>query len=313
MPSPTGPLRFTQTFRAAAIGHRAVEAIREPGMGRVIGSTSRGIFILSPPQRIIFLSYESYAGPLTINLNLPQAQTLPASQDQEADLQHDEIILPELSTHILLDQSKIWLPPAPPNSILPLNLVNQLLRSLVNKVIERKRGVGFVPLLSFILDLPARPTVPLSLQPTIANVLLLKQNFLVQPLSASLPQIKDLMGLGRGLTPSGDDFINGLLLVLNRIPQRAGLQPQLSEFNQQIVDLAFSKTTSLSANLIEAATLGSADERLLYAVDGLLTGSLQTNEILAALDAYGSSSGVDALAGAALVIQALIGNEKHPA
>jgi hypothetical protein len=313
MPSSTGPLRFTQTFRAAAIGHRAVEVVREPVMGRVIGSISRGIFILAPPQQIIFLSYEDYAGPLTINLNLPQAQTLPASQDQEVDLQHDEIILPELRTHILLDQSRIWSPPAPPESILTLNLVDQALRSLVNKVIEKKRGVGLAPLLPFILDLPARPTVPISLQPTIANVLLLKQNFLVQPLSASLPQIKDLMGLGRGLTPSGDDFINGLLLVLNRVPQRANFQPQLTEFNHQIVELAFSKTTSLSANLIEAAALGSADERLLFAVDGLLTGLHQTNEILAALDAYGSSSGIDALAGAALMIQALIGNEKHPA
>jgi hypothetical protein len=309
MPSPTGPLRFTQTFRAAVIGHRALEVVREPVMGRVIGSTARGIFILAPPQRIIFLSYETYPGPLTINLNLPQAQSLPASQDQEVDLQHDEIILPDLGTHILLDQSPIWSPPPPPDSILPLNMVDKILRSLVNKVIESRRGVGFVPLLPFILDLPARPTVPLSLQPTIANVLLLKQTILSQPLSASLPQIKELMGIGRGLTPSGDDFINGLLLVFNRIPQRAAFQPQLYEFNHQIVELAFSKTTSLSANLIEAATLGSADERLLRAVDGLLTGSLQTNEIMAALDAYGSSSGVDALAGAALVIQALIDKE----
>ena len=187
MPFSTSPLRFTQTLHAAAVGHRASQVLREPASGQVIGATSRGIFILIPQQRVVFLSHETFAGPLTINL--AGSQPLPVSLGQSVDLQPDVIVFPELSAHILLDQALIWTPPAPAESILPFAQLDQALRALVAKVIEKKRGVGLVPLLPFIFDLPARPTVPITLQPTIANVVLLKQHLLQQPLSASLPQI----------------------------------------------------------------------------------------------------------------------------
>ncbi len=302
---PTSPLRFTQTFHAAAIGHKAAEVTAAPATGRVTGSTSRGVFILVPEQRVIFLSYEPHRGPQTVNLDPPPAQALPVFQGQEVNLAPDEIGLPELNAHILIDRRLTWRPPAPPEPLRPAGELAAALRSLARRVIETRRGAGLVPLLPFILDLPARPTVPISLQPTISAVLLLKQNLLTRPLEASLPQVKELMGLGRGLTPSGDDLITGLLLIFNRIPLRQDIRAQLPAFAQQIIELAYAKTTSLSANLIEAAVQGSADERLLTAADGLLGGALSEAQILASLEAYGSSSGFDAFAGMALLIEAL--------
>jgi hypothetical protein len=306
MRTPTAPLRFTQTLQASFIGHLAADILREHQDATVIGTTSRGIFLLTQRQRMIFLSYENFRGPLTVNLEIQPDQPLPVFNGQAAALLPDEIALPDLGVHILLDQAQNWLPPSPPATILVLHQIDAVLRQIARIVIETKRGVGFVPLLAFIFDLPARPTVPISLQPTIVNVVLLKQLLLQPPLSASLPQIKDLMGLGRGLTPSGDDFINGLLLTFNRIPQRVQYQAQLDELNREVVEMAFSKTTALSANLILAAAHGSADERLLRALDGLITGALSPDQIIQILDTYGSSSGIDALAGISLLFQALI-------
>ena len=56
------------------------------------------------------------------------------------------------------------------------------------------------------------------------------------------------------------------------------------------------QTTHLSANLIECAIQGQADQRLMNALDGLMT----TENALAWIDGlltWGNSSGMDALAG----------------
>lgn len=299
-------LRFTSTYHTSAVGHLAFNQLSQTSAGRIIGSTSRGFFILSAAQRVIFVSYEAERGPLTVNLADPPQQPLPVTIGQEVQLEPDEIIIPDLGSHLLIEHNLRWSPPIPPGQSAPLDAVDRVLRQIVRVVMEKKRGSGFVPLLAFIFDLPARPTVPISLQPSITNVIILKQQLLARPFTESLGQIKDFMGLGRGLTPSGDDLICGLLLVLNRLPEKPVFQPQLAEFNEQVVELAFSKTTSLSASLIEAASMGSADERLIRAFDGLLTGELSPEDILTSLEAYGSSSGIDALAGASIVFQALI-------
>ena len=111
-------------------------------------------------------------------------------------------------------------------------------------------------------------------------------------------------GLGSGLTPSGDDLILGMVLALNRcrawIPDEAGL----TRVNEQVIRAARAKTTSLSANLIECATLGQADERLVAALDGILTGNRPVEHCAQDLCSWGSTSGADALVGMALAITA---------
>src|SRR5690606_30402866 len=70
-----------------------------------------------------------------------------------------------------------------------------------------------------------------------------------------------LLGLGRGLTASGDDFILGFLLLRNRWPANHADASWAQTLNQAIVDAAYARTTTLSANLIECATRGESDER----------------------------------------------------
>ncbi|MGD2155610.1 MAG: DUF2877 domain-containing protein [Anaerolineales bacterium] len=106
-----------------------------------------------------------------------------------------------------------------------------------------------------------------------------------------------LLGMGSGLTPSGDDLIIGLLLSLNR--WESVLQPgnDISILNKNVVEAAYRDTTTLSANLIECAALGLADERLIQANDYLAVGNFQLPEISSGLLNWGNSSGIDALAG----------------
>jgi hypothetical protein len=61
----------------------------------------------------------------------------------------------------------------------------------------------------------------------------------------------------------------------------------------------------LSANLIECAASGKADERLIDALDGIMTGSPGPEECATLLLSWGNSSGGDSLAGMALALSLL--------
>ena len=92
-------------------------------------------------------------------------------------------------------------------------------------------------------------------------------------------------------SPAGDDFISGYLLV------RSYQQSEKVGNVEQLIELAYQKTTSLSANLIACAAQGAADERLLNMLRFLATGEGDLEEIREELLSYGSSSGIDSLAG----------------
>jgi hypothetical protein len=178
------------------------------------------------------------------------------------------------------------------------------LREVASEVIRRKDGSGFSALLGTILDL-SLPPADNGVYAPLLPVLRQAQKFIHQGrLSEIAPLLTRFYGLGSGLTPSGDDLIMGLLLCLNRPGVEPVYRHGLDEFNKQAVRMAYEKTTSLSANLIECAAQGQADERLITGLEGITCEAGSTAESINALLAWGSSSGADALLGFALAILA---------
>ncbi len=110
--------------------------------------------------------------------------------------------------------------------------------------------------------------------------------------NALAEEAAQLIGLGPGLTPSGDDYLGGMLVALRlsgRGMQADGLwrwlQPRLKQ-----------RTSAISAAHLCAAAAGEVHEGL----HDLLSGDLDLNKI----DAIGHCSGWDALAGAVAVLKA---------
>lgn len=106
--------------------------------------------------------------------------------------------------------------------------------------------------------------------------------------------VEGLIGLGPGLTPSGDDYLGGAMVTMHALArdQQARalwrwLQPRLA-----------ARTSAISAAHLAAAAEGEAHEAL--------HGALQdpSPAAFAALGAVGHCSGWDALAGAAAVLRA---------
>lgn len=105
-----------------------------------------------------------------------------------------------------------------------------------------------------------------------------------------------LIGLGPGLTPSGDDYLGGVLIALHqfgRKPQARSLwrwlQPRLS------------RTSDISAAHLQAAATGEGHEALHRCIEALCLLAADWDAILTALDSVGHCSGWDSLAGVAAV------------
>jgi hypothetical protein len=72
--------------------------------------------------------------------------------------------------------------------------------------------------------------------------------------------------------------------------------------NQVLIKAARQRTTALSASLIECAARGLADERLILALDRLLSDDLAVDRIVEYLQSWGHTSGAAALQGMGLVL-----------
>lgn len=111
-----------------------------------------------------------------------------------------------------------------------------------------------------------------------------------------------VLGLGNGLTPSGDDFVGGILLALVHSPNQAWVS-DLPDAKQQIHLAAKNRTNVISAALLDDMMTGnsySALHDLLIAFQSNDRKEIHTNCLK--LLSIGASSGSDMLAGLLLAI-----------
>jgi len=106
-----------------------------------------------------------------------------------------------------------------------------------------------------------------------------------------------VLGLGHGLTPSGDDFVGGICFALKHAPRdawRAGLPAVLAEIR---------RAAATSTNVISAALLDDLIDGASHCALHELLAAMQDNSLpqiaraTQALLAIGASSGADMLAG----------------
>ena len=114
-------------------------------------------------------------------------------------------------------------------------------------------------------------------------------------------RVHEMVGQGAGLTPSGDDALCAVLLVL----RGAGAE-RAHALVDAAVRAAAHRTTSLSASLLQAAAQGYAVPALAHLVSAVLGDDPVTRgPALAAVLAIGSSSGRDLVAGVAGALRVL--------
>jgi len=290
------------------IGFYAQQVLERSKSALVSGIASRGIYLQPEDDWTLYLSQETFKGPMTMNLGEASTRLDKIKAGSRVRFSPGEIQFPEEKITIFLDDSKIWFPPPVDNNI---KSFPGHLDSILSIVYKLTPGNPYLPLLS---ENPSQ--IPGA--PVIGERILNLQNALRtgDPEKIAEGSIK-LLGLGPGLTPLGDDFLLGVLLSFNRwghllsshlpdLQKGDSTSPPtilVNYLNQIILEKTRLKTTRISTSLLFCAMEGAADERLLKVLDGLFTGSLITENDLGYLLRWGNSSGITVLAGMISVLR----------
>ena len=299
IPQESDQATYSKEYPASSIGSLAKERIQGHIKGTIRGVTSRGIFIQTHSRFLFFISFGHHPGPLTINVP-PAARkaALELVPGEQVDISSGTLYLN--GDHLVIATRGLspWQPRIKSSSAFPASERINRLTSAAGIVTGKTEFNGLSCVLPFLL--PAlEQKKPEQLPHGYKNMLNLVQE--LNDIQSTAPII-ELLGSGSGLTPSGDDVIIGLLLAINRWQNITAVRGNLDHFNQQIISAAYQKTTTLSANLIDCASRGLADRRLVDALDWLVSETGNDVRVIDELLTWGSSSGADAFVGFAAAL-----------
>ena len=115
-----------------------------------------------------------------------------------------------------------------------------------------------------------------------------------------------LVGLGHGLTPSGDDFLGGMLIAKHAIGHHDAARRLWAELAME----TRMATNIISRTLMAVAARGQGSSGLHRAIDRIMTGR-ESSDAVSIVSRSGYSSGLDALAGAVTVLESFAGRGRR--
>ena len=288
---------------AVSLGKFAKGLLHQQENAVPAGISSRGLYLRPPEDTILFLSFEKFRGPLTVNINPKHGAIPEIKSDSPVFLSPAKITFPEEGIQINLENAEVW-NASVPSGKLPAETSRSRLESTIEQTLRLTERNNSQDLFNSVLPgntihIPDIPGFDHHLTQFLAA---LEQN----KSSMGGEELSSLLGLGSGLTPLGDDLILGVILTLNRWDQVLIPGQGLEELNDNLLINAKEKTTALSASLLSCAIEGAADERLLAVLDSFFSGDESSPRDLDNLLKWGSSSGIGVLAGMVSVLARLI-------
>jgi hypothetical protein len=208
----------------------------------------------------LFLSLESFYGPLTLNLSGGKTILKEIDVNDKVVNLGEKILIPSNGIDIELSRAETWEAPNQSGVLLSTSDGAQSLNTVAGLFLYQHRKPGLYLVLKDMLDIEMDglplPPKPFKRVDCFRLLHLLKTADLDEILSALTP----FLGFGAGLTPACDDMILGMLLAYHR--WGAVLKPAYDLVNLTIrLNLAASQiTTLLSADLIACASQQQADE-----------------------------------------------------
>ncbi len=308
-------------FFASKCGTRAYQDSITPQTGSVIGNTSRGIFIKTENKRIVFLSSEPYINPLNINLE-PYLEILQdVVLNESTTFGGGCVSFPSLEITIRVPLESVVQTPSPalgkkPKTDQFFESVVQtpspalgkkpktdqffFLDSVTRELWNHSNPTEYISAIHYLMD---NEVEGITDESALSRFISIKNAAAKKNLSKLISLLISFLGDGPGLTPSGDDLVIGFLLAMNRWNPRAWTPSLLEILYSDLSTAAGKNTTTLSANMIELAASGDADERLIISLDSIFTGEKNPGETTEMLRSYGSSSGIDTFCGMVLTMK----------
>lgn len=285
------------TVTVEEIGWLARAALSAAKDGRVAAPLTRSFYIRTDLGDWLCVGQESLgAGPLNVCCRTDKATSIWRPAKGASVRFHDGAMVVEGTGRFLHLQARRWTPPLPPfwrPSSLRLGL--SALDALAKPPAEGLGRLGFDLAGRFAQGPVERMAVEAARSFETAVLLLIKNGT-----GSHLDQVERLLGLGPGLTPSGDDYLAGSMVALDLL----GETTVRDTIWDAIRERASGLTSALSFAHLQAAAAGALSEPI-----HLLLCSVLANERerlparLAAVGEIGHTSGWDALAGALCVFR----------
>jgi hypothetical protein len=287
-------------LRVLELGELALQCLAPGASGRVLASFSQALYLLVDPGELLWLA--GTAAPmhmrcLRINAPLPSLQAGTAFHVSGSAVFFEELVLETAA-------AAPWHAPLPDFSrAAPIAGVAARIHDLIEGLdLSLARGLGtFIPDILQLAGLRfsvniAPPTDPLLaiIRPHFMDAV--SACFRNQELD-TLRLAGSLVGLGPGLTPSGDDFLGGFLFCLHGLNSLYG-DPQFSYQDPPLAQFA-TRTHPISLSLLRDLAAGHAVAPLHELFNSLLSGSslehtaFSTSQLLR----LGHSTGWDLLTG----------------
>jgi len=279
------------------IGHIAKQVLQRNSTFQIAGITSRGIFLQPPDDFTLFATTGKFRGPLTLNIQSEKAHLTEVLPKSDIVLEGDRLVFEQDGITFSLQNSLLWEPPIPP-------VYSRQTKAQIAEVVRQTTSINPNHPYSALLKFTAG-----SGPETFKDIPGLEHRLSTLPSSldqgdpaSSLTSLIELLGAGPGLTPLGDDLLQGILLAFSRSKKRSSGWHEEPDIPQRLLAAARGATTTLSWSLLSCSAQGSADERIIQVLDGLLASREIPDQGLINLLEWGSSSGIGVLAGMILAL-----------
>lgn len=280
-----------QFFSATRIGSYAKNALEEVSSGKVMGATSKGVFLLFE-RYSLFLTLAQGLSPF--NITFAESDQLPTGLEPGDGVFYSvgDLLIPSRQVTLALGSAEVWTPPQT-----QVGAFDGLARQAALQELLAQIQVQF-PLKGFLF-MAAQGQALSEEQSRVKQACAdFISAYKANDLAGCLAAAGFLFGLGGGLTPSGDDWLAGFILCCVWSAQTEVERAFLQQLGAELTRLAYQKTTFISANRLEAACKGWSEELFLRVVSLLSNPNKEALGALAqALYGFGHSSGVDTLMG----------------
>jgi uncharacterized protein DUF2877 len=238
-------------------------------------------------------------GPLTLIAHMPTAQ-LGLQPGQPASIAHNRITIGAVT--FACEQSEPWHRPRWPRVAAPSVLAN-VRDGIVRRAAADAPTEGFGRMIANA-GLPDGTFARIARQ-RIARLRSWLAESVAGTASATMTEpIRDLVGLGPGLTPSGDDVLIGALALLDALADdHADARTMRVNLANAVDRIPPGLTSPLSHCFLRVAAAGHVGERLHAAVSSCVSGD--AGAAVATLRGVGHSSGWDMLAGIVTALDAV--------
>lgn len=295
-----------RAFQIGAIGARAARALRDGASGEVAAVFERSFYIVVGGQWICLVPSGGGAGPLNaqcLERDLGNIKNFIRVGDA-VDVSNKSINIAS-SLKFSFERAVIWTPvsPGPWNKDSVARGLAHFNRAIVSRTLPQD---GLAILLTDAGPVHLNAVAKAAQEPLRSLREILIAGILHNDFSSDIGALVPLLGLGPGLTPSGDDAIGGALIALHLL----GEDRVRDSIWEKLFAHISAATNDISRAHLEAAAEGFGHEAIHRIANSLLTGdATHLREEIDAIHAIGHTSGWDALAGVVMTLNVWLETE----